>query len=231
VDKIQEILGYIPKILIAFPTTMAILLCSLFFSLIIGLAFAVMQLARNRWLESTARVWIAFMRGVPPVVLISLFFLGLPQFVKSLGGDMSSIPNIVYIIACLSLISSANAAEMMRSSYLAVDKSQREAAYSVGMTGLTAFRRIVLPQAFGISIPMLGNLFVTVFKLSALAFTISVMDLFGWARAVSDITFGTNRLEVYTATAIIFWGLCLIMEYGSKHLERIYTKGRKHQTR
>ena len=71
------------------------------------------------------------MRGIPILILIFLIYLGLPQLLKQIGVDMSGISLTAYIIACLSLSVSANMSEMMRSAYLAVDKGQREAAWSV----------------------------------------------------------------------------------------------------
>jgi L-cystine transport system permease protein len=116
---------------------------------------------------------------------------------------------------------------MMRSSYLAVGKGQCEAAYSIGMKSFTAFRRIVLPQAFGIAIPTLGNNIIILLKDTSLAFAIGVIDMMGKGRALSAASYGSNRLEVYMATGIIFWVLCIVLEYSSKSAEKAYTKGRK----
>ena len=129
-----EILRAIPKILQAFPMTMLILLSSLLFSLLIGAAFAMMSLSRHKALNAISKGYVSFMRGIPTLILIFLIYLGLPQLLKQIGVDMSGISLTAYIIACLSLSVSANMSEMMRSAYLAVDKGQREAAWSVGMT-------------------------------------------------------------------------------------------------
>ena len=49
------------------------------------------------------------------------------------GINMKTVSKFTYIVVTLGLSTSANMAEMMRTSYLAVDKGQLEAAYSVGM--------------------------------------------------------------------------------------------------
>lgn len=225
--KPETILGYIPKILKAFPVTMEILLLSLAISLIIGAAISVASMSKMKWLRSLANGYIAFMRGVPILVLIFLIFLGLPQIAMKIGINMSDVSKVSYIVACMSLSASANMAEMMRASYLAVDKGQREAAYSVGMKGFTAFRRIIFPQALGIAIPTLGNNIIILFKDTSLAFTIGVIDMMGKGRAISSASYGANRLEVYIATGIIFWIICIVLERLSKFIEKVYTKGRK----
>ena len=223
----ETIPGYIPKILQAFPVTIEILFVSLIISLIIGVLVAKFSLSNEKWLKRIAHFYIAFMRGIPTLVLIFLIYLGLPQLALSFGINLSKISKITFIIICLSLGSSANMAEMMRTSYLAVDKGQREAAYSVGMKGFSAFHRIILPQAFAIAIPTLGNNIIILFKETSLAFSISVIDLMGKARAISSASYGANKLEVYIAAGIVFWVICIILENLSKFFEKIYTKSRR----
>ena len=167
------------------------------------------------------------MRGIPTLILIFLIYLGLPQLLKQIGVDMSGISLTAYIIACLSLSVSANMSEMMRSAYLAVDKGQREAAWSVGMSSTVAFFRIILPQAVGIAIPTLGNNIIMLFKETSLAFTIGVLDMMGKARAVSSANYGATKLEIYIAAGLIFWAFCFLMEKGTQLAEKAYTKGRK----
>ncbi len=222
--------GYIPKVMKAFPLTIEILFLSLLFSIVIGALVTVLSLSKNKVGNAFAKGWISFMRGIPTLVLIFLLYLGLPQVMKSIGVDMSGVSKVTYIIACLSLSTSANMAEMMRASYLSVNKGQREAAYSIGMKPFMAFRRIVFPQAFGVAIPMLGNNIIMLFKETSLAFTVGVVDILGKARAISSASYGTNRLEVYIATGLIFWACCFILEKLTKVAELIYTKGKKQAT-
>lgn len=226
-DYLMTVFSYIPKILAAMPTTLLILGVSLLMSLILGFLIALAALSRKKGWNTFSKGYIAFMRGIPTLVLMFLIYLALPQFVAGLGGSMADVAKEVYIIACLSLSTSANMAEMMRSCYLSVDKGQREAAYSVGMSPVTAIRRIVLPQAFAVAIPTLGNNIIMLFKETSLAFTIGVLDILGRARVLTTTSYGANRLEVYIATGLIFWAICFILEKATKLLEKMYTKGRK----
>ncbi len=226
----ENIPSLIMSILQAFPVTCEILVVSLVISLGIGCIVAIGSLSENKTLNKIAFTWIAFMRGVPTLVMMFLLFLGLPQLMNNIGIPISTTNKLPYIIATLSLTSSSNMAEMMRASYLAVDKGQSEAAYSIGMDGFTTLRRIVFPQAFGIAIPMLGNNIVNLFKETSLAFTIGVVDILGKARAISAASFGANKLETYISAGIIFWAICLILEGTFNVLEKVYTKGRKKAT-
>lgn len=118
-------------------------------------------------------------------------------------------------------------AEMMRSAYLSVDQYQWEAAYSVGMGNLTAFRRIIFPQAFGVAIPVLGNNIIYIFKSTSLAFSIGAVDVFGRAKLISSNLYGLNRAELYLGVSIIFWVVSVLLEQITKWAERVYTKGKK----
>jgi len=222
--------GYLPKILKALPVTMHILIVSLIISLMVGLLVTVGSLSKNKAASSISKGYISFMRGIPTLILIFLIYLGLPQIMAGIGINMAGVKKTTYIIACLGLSTSANMAEMMRTSYLAVDKGQREAAFSVGMTGITAFRRIIFPQAFGIALPTIGNNIILLFKETSLAFTVGVIDMLGKARAVTAASYGTNKLEVYVAAGLLFWAICFLLEKTFKYLEAFYTKGRKQVT-
>lgn len=218
---------YVPKIMTAFPVTLEIMGMSLLLSIVIGIVIAAGSLSRAKFPAAFCRGYISFMRGIPTLVLIFLIYLGLPQLMAGFGIYMNNVSTTAYIIVTLSLSSSANMAEMMRSSYIAVDKGQMEAAYSVGMTTGDALRRIVIPQAVGIAIPTLGNNIIMLFKSTSLAFTVGVLDILGKARAISAASYGANRLNVYVATAFIFWATCALLERLFKIIEKISTRGRR----
>ncbi|MDR0639442.1 MAG: amino acid ABC transporter permease [Spirochaetaceae bacterium] len=218
----------IPKILLAMPLTLLLTLSALVLGLVIGAVLCAASMGKSRTLSKIAGGYIAFMRGLPQLVLIFLLYLGLPQFFKNFGIDLTDIPKTVYLVGIFSLAISAPISEMMRSAYLAVDKGQREGAYSVGMSSLQAFVRIILPQAFGIAIPSLGNNIVMLFKMTSLGFTIGIVDIMGRARLIAYQGLGSRRLEAYLAVALIYWGFCVLLEQLNRILLKAYNaKGHK----
>lgn len=218
----ELISGFISTILTALPMTVYLLAYSLLFGLVIGLLLTLAQLRGGRVLASLAHGYISLMRGVPSLVLIFLLFMGLPQVMPVLA----KLPKSTFILVAMTLISSANLGEMMRSSYLAVEHAQTEAALSVGMTEVQALRRIVLPQAVAIAIPNLGNNVISIFKETALAFSIGTLDLMGRAQTISQASYGASRLEVYISVAIIYWGICLLLQLVTTTIERATSRGR-----
>ena len=105
---------------------------------------------------------------------------------------------------------SAYMSETFRAAILSVEKGQMEAAISVGMTKWQAMKRIVLPQAFVIALPNFGNSFIGLIKDTSLAFVVSIVELMGKAKIVGAQ--GLNFFEVYIVVALIYWGVCIIVE-------------------
>ena len=227
----EKIPGFILKVLQAFPLTLTIMVASLLIALALGFLVAAAQLSSKRWAHGVARAWVSFMRGIPPLVMIFLLYFGLPQVLKAATGiDIAAANKVYFIVAALSLIASANMGEMMRSSYLSVPREQTEAALACGMTHAQAVRRIVLPQAVATAIPLLGNLVISLFKNTSLAFSIGVLDMLGRANVISAANYGAYRLELYVAVALIYWVVCVVLMLAFMGLEAATTRGRRRAT-
>ena len=100
----------------------------------------------------------------------------------------------------------------MRSAYLSVDTGQREAALSIGMNNVQCLRRVIIPQAFKISLPNLGNVIISLLKETSYVFTIGVIDILGKAKLIGAEGYGVRQLEVYIGVALIYWAMCIIIE-------------------
>lgn len=223
---LDKVPGYIAQILGAFPMTAYLLAYSLIGGMVLGFILTLMQLKGGRVLATIAHGYISFMRGIPSLVMILLLYMGLPQLVPGLA----SLPRSTFIVAAMTLLSSSNFGEMMRASYLSVEVGQTEAALSIGMTDRQALTRIVLPQAIATAVPNFGNNLVQLFKDTALAFSIGIMDLMGTANAIQASSYGSSRLESYIAVALIYWAICLIIQLLTTIAERLTSKGRAPRT-
>ncbi len=194
---------------------------------VLGLALALIRLYKIPFLNQVVILYVSFFRGTPLLVQLFMFFYGLPIFLKSLNFDFNFalIEAIYYALVVFSCYASAYLTEIFRSALLAVDKGQIEAAYSVGMSAFQSLRRIVLPQAFMITLPNLLNFFILQIKNTALASVITVPDLMGLA----DIESGRSSkfLEVYLMAALMYWILCVILESVFSKIEKRFEKFRK----
>lgn len=203
------------------------LVLSLFFSLFLGTGLAYARLRKNAVAKALSSAYIAFIRGTPELAQLFLVYFGLPQLLSKVGIDTTNWSPTAFAIITFTLNVSAYLSEVMRSAYLSVGAGQREAAYSVGMSSFQSFRRVIFPQAFGVALPNLGNTVIILFKDTSLAFTIGVLDVMGQGKIISSRDFGASQLEIYVVIAILYWLVCIVLERGSRVLEKLYKKGTK----
>lgn len=207
----QEFLSVASKILPNLPVTLLMVFLALFGGLILGLVLAIVRI-RNKPISTTfATAFISFMRCTPTLVQLFLVFYGLPQLFAMFGADINDWTPFTFAIIALALHSSATLSEVIRSAYLSVQEGQFEACLSVGMTYFQSLRRIILPQAYSIAIPNLGNSFIVLFKETSLAFSIGVVDIMGKAEVLIKLSYGINIIEVYVFISILYWVCSVIL--------------------
>jgi putative amino-acid transport system permease protein len=113
------------------------------------------------------------------------------------------IDGITATIMGLTMHFSAYMAESIRAAIVGVDRSQTEAALSIGMTNGQMMRRIVLPQATRVALPTLMNYFIDMIKATSLAFTLGVTELMGATQKEAAGSF--LYFEAFVVAAIIYW--------------------------
>ena len=121
-------------------------------------------------------------------------------------------------VTALSLIFSAYFAETFRAGWNAVDKGQREAAWSIGLSGFTQFRRIILPQAAVSALPNFTSVLIDLIKDTSLVYTITVIDLM--AKANIAAARGFHFVEAYCVVLVIYILLCLAIARALRSAER-----------
>ncbi|MGH3440776.1 MAG: amino acid ABC transporter permease [Nitriliruptorales bacterium] len=127
-------------------------------------------------------LWTA---GVVLVILVVGYFaLGRP-FVLSvpsregrlIRGGFGVSTNYAALLVALAIYTASHIAEIVRGSILSVPKGQVEAATAVGLTGFQRLRHVVLPQAFRVAVPPIGNQFLNLTKNSSLGVAIAFPEL------------------------------------------------------
>lgn len=204
------------KILSALPITLNIAIVTMIFSLILSFFVALARINKIKVVSKLATVYVSFIRGTPLLVQIYLSYYGIPKVLNHMNDkfgwslNINNVPIIVFVYVAFILNMSAYMSETFRAAILSVEKGQMEAAISVGMSKWQAMKRIVLPQAFVIALPNFGNSFIGLIKDTSLAFVVSIVELMGKAKIVGAQ--GLNFFEVYIVVALIYWGVCIIVE-------------------
>ena len=88
-----------------------------------------------------------------------------------------------------------------------MDKGQAEAARSLGMTQKQAMRMVILPQAFKLVIPPLGNEFVMLLKDTSLLAAIGLSEIMKRGQVYTSVHF--EPFPTYLAVALVYLVLTL----------------------
>ena len=184
---------------------------ALFFSLIIGSLFAILEVVPNKFLRIIGNVYVEIFRNIPLLVITMFFYLVIPLYIVKINGFTAGTIG-------LTIYTSAFIAETVRAGINSVDIGQMEAARSQGMTFWQAMRYIVLPQAFKYVIPPLGNQFVNLVKNSSVLAFVAGFDLMYQGNAIASQTFET--VNTYIIVGLFYLVITLPISYYMQHLER-----------
>ena len=203
--------------------TIAFTIGSLALGLIIGLFVAICGLSRFMLLRGMARAYVDIIRGTPLLLQLFILYYAFP----SLGLKMTAITAGVLGLA---INAAAYLAEIFRAGIQAVPRAHVQAARSLGMSSLQTLVRIELPQAVALVLPPFANEVISLVKSTSLISTIAIGELLRSGQIAVSVTFAP--LEIYTAVAILYLGLNLILSALVRYLEnRTGAHGRKEASR
>ena len=192
--------------------TIALSICAIVISIVIGLLIALPGLAKGRAPRTMNRVYVECFRAIPILVLLLWVYYGLPV-VLDIG-----ITAFWAGVVALAISDSAFEAEIFRGGIQSISKGQIEAADSVGLSYYDTMRYVILPQAIRRILPPLGNQLVYMLKMSSL---VSVIGLSELTRRANELVVTEYRpLEVYTILVLEYLILILIVSAGVRWLEK-----------
>jgi His/Glu/Gln/Arg/opine family amino acid ABC transporter permease subunit len=203
--------------------TLKIALVSMAFAMVLGLVIALLRMSPIWPVRTLASLYISIFRAIPPLVFILWMYYGV-TLVTGLN-----IEAFWSGVICLSLQYAAWLAEIYRSGLQAIDKGQREAAMSTGLTHTRAFAKVIWPQAWRIIIPPMANNFVGIIKDSSLVGVIGLNELMRQSQIATSLTF--RPFELYTAAMVIYIVLTLAIARIASLLEQRAARSLKVQTR
>ncbi|WP_372054460.1 ABC transporter permease [Tistrella mobilis] len=201
-------------------------------ALIIGAALALLvamaRISQNPLLAWFGRGYIFFFRGTPLLVQLFLIYYGLSQFPAIRSSFLWPILREPYwcAIIAFALNTSGYTAEILRGAIQAVPRGQIEAAQALGMSRALAFRRIILPIAIRYGFPAYSNEVILMIKASALASTITILDLMGVTRTLISRTFAVT--ELFVAAGVIYLVITLLL---TRVFARVEARLNRHMAR
>ncbi|GMQ75886.1 MAG: ABC transporter permease [Gammaproteobacteria bacterium] len=212
--------GSIPQLLAGLGLTLELLFLSSFIGLVLAVITLLMRISGRWFLVAPAVAYIYVFRGTPILVQIFVIYYGLPQFEFIREGVLWPIlrePFWCAVIA-LSLNAGAYVSEILRGGVLGVDKGILEAASATGISKTQRFIYITSPIAIRLSLPAYSNDIISMTKATALASTITLLDMTGVARTLVAQTFAPY--EIFISAAIIYMVMAWMIQRGFGMLEK-----------
>ena len=178
---------------------------------VIGLVVAVMRVSNVLVLRALAVCYIQVVQGTPLLVLLFVFFFGLPIF---------GLPVLPWIAAtaAFSIYAGAFLGEIWRGALQAIPRTQWEAGGSLGLSFGEQLRWIIIPQAIRIAIPPTVGFLVQLIKNTSLAATIGFVELTREGQMTTASTF--QPFTVYITVAFFYFLMCFPLSQWSRALER-----------
>ncbi|MFO7690307.1 MAG: amino acid ABC transporter permease [Cryobacterium sp.] len=168
---------------------------SLLVGLPVGLLLAVMASHQSRALRTVSVVFVEIGRGAPALVVLQLFYFGLP----SVGITLTA-----FVAACsaLALTTAAFTSEILRAGLQAVPPGEIEACKTLGVSPRDTLRFVVIPQGLRIALPALMGFSILIFQATSLTFTIAVPEILSQAYSIGSSTF--NYLSVLILAGLLY---------------------------
>nr|WP_202116622.1 amino acid ABC transporter permease [Glaesserella parasuis] len=212
--------GFWPMVQAAFLVSIPLAIASFIIGMAIAVGVALVRVTPvngsfHRLLLWFVKGYISIIRGTPMLVQICIVFYGLP----AIGIFIDPIPAA---IIGFSINIGAYGSETIRAAILSVPKGQWEAGYTIGMTYMQTFRRIIAPQAFRVAVPPLSNTFIGLFKDTSLASVVTVTEMFRVAQQVANMSY--DFLPVYIEAGLIYWCFCWVLFFIQARLEKRFDR-------
>ncbi|WP_230852562.1 amino acid ABC transporter permease [Acholeplasma laidlawii] len=196
-------LFYVKTLLQGVIITIVLALIAVLMGTLIAVIPTYFRLSKRKILNFIGGSYVEIIRGTPLLVQVMLIyaFVKLPVMTV-LGMDFGA-----FLLGMVALIinSSAYASETFRAGILSIEKGQKEAGLSLGMTEKSTMLHIIMPQAIKNIMPSLGNEFVTLIKETSIFMYLGIAELMYSAQIVKTSTYRTK--EVYIVTALLYFVL------------------------
>ncbi len=213
--------------------TLWVTVAAYFLTLFVGLFGGFGRLSKNRFIYGLTTFYVEIVRGIPLLVQLIWWYYAFPGILRNLG-DTTGIsllanysPNpYVMAIAGLVFCYGAYMTEIYRAGIQSIPHGQVEAALSLGMSRFQAMRFVVMPQAFRVILPPMGNEFIALLKDSSLVSAVAVADLTRRGREYMAAHF--LPVETWVMVALIYLVLTLFSARVVAWIERRTQMVKKH---
>ena len=224
-------------------TTLKLSVWSTLLALVVGIIVGLFRTSSDLFLRMVGRTYVELIRNLPPLVLIFIFYffvvdqimplLGIEEFIRSRSESTTAIIALFFAerslfvqfisgIVTVAFFEGAYITEVIRSGIESIERGQKEAAYSLGLSWLDEMRFVIMPQAFRRVLPPLANEFINTIKYSAITSVISIQELTFMGRQVVVAT--RYLFETWITVSAMYMLLTLTLSLLTGRLEKKLSK-------
>jgi len=194
-------------------TTIQLSLLAWIIALGLGIIIGTLRMLPWRLVRLIGTTYVEVIRNIPLLVQLFFWYFALPTLLPRkvelwLYHNINQLPFWIAGVA-LGIYTASRVAEHIRSGLSSIPKDQYQAAFSTGLSIFQVYRYVIIPYALRIIMPPLTTEFVTVFKNSALAMTITVMEATGAAYLIDSYTF--HGLETTSGACLVYIFIAIIV--------------------
>ncbi|MDR1631197.1 MAG: amino acid ABC transporter permease [Oscillospiraceae bacterium] len=194
-------------------------LLSIVIGIFVGLVSCLITVARIPVLKWLAAAYVWVVRGTPMLVQALFIYFGCPDVIRTVLPSFTVTPFIAGVIT-LSLNAGAYLSEIFRSGIQAVNTGQIEASRSLGLSAFTTMRKVVLPQAFKITVPSLVNQFIITVKDTSILTVIGLKEIVNMARQHVSIKYDYFETFIWVGAfyLVVISALMVLSKFVEKKL-------------
>lgn len=214
-----------PLLMEGLKMTVLISLLSLAIGMVLGLVSCLFSISKNAVLKFISGVYIWIIRGTPMLVQAFIVYFGMPQLIQQLINPSFRLDAFTAGVITLSLNAGAYLSEIFRGGIQAVNKGQREAARSLGLSEARTLFKIVLPQAFKVALPSMVNQFIITIKDTSILSVIGLSEIVNKAKIYVGKSY--QFFATYIFVAVYYLVVISVLMIISKYLEKRVNYERK----
>ncbi|HHE9947063.1 arginine ABC transporter permease ArtM [Haemophilus influenzae] len=174
---------YLSVIVQGIPTSLLLTVVSLLIAFFLALFLTFLLSMENKWIKSAVNLYLTLFTGTPLLVQFFLIYAGPGQFQWIIDSPLWYVLSNAWFCAVLALAlnSAAYSTQLFHGAVKAIPKGQWESCGALGLNRIQTLK-ILIPYALKRALPSYSNEIILVFKGTALASTITIMDIMGYAR-------------------------------------------------
>ena len=178
------------------PTSLLLTLVSLLIAFFLALFLTFLLSMENKWVKSVVNLYLTLFTGTPLLVQFFLIYAGPGQFEWVVNSPFWHILSNAWFCAVLALAlnSAAYSTQLFHGAMKAIPRGQWEGCAALGLSRSQTLK-ILIPYALKRALPSYSNEIILVFKGTALASTITIMDIMGYARQLYGTEY--DALTIY----------------------------------